>query len=89
MVKTFLKAAFFSMCLGMAPLGMAQEVPDVNITTADLETLTQLPGIGNAKAQAIVEDRKTNGPFGSADDLARVNGIGDATVESLRERIEF
>jgi competence protein ComEA len=53
-------------------------------TAAELETL---PGIGPAKARAIVEDRARNGPFIRVEDLARVPGIGPATVRRLRERV--
>jgi len=48
----------------------------------------ELPGIGPAKARAIVEDRERNGPFRSIDDLARVKGIGPKLLERLREAIE-
>lgn len=88
-MKSFIKVALFSVSLGMASLVVAQEGISVNINTANAETLAQLPGIGATKAQAIVDDRNANGPFESAEDLDRVSGIGKATVEGLRERIEL
>lgn len=61
----------------------------VNINTADATTLAaNLNGVGAAKAQAIVEHRQANGPFKSADQLASVKGIGLATVEKNRDRIQ-
>lgn len=48
----------------------------------------ELPGIGPAKARAIVEDRERNGPFRDIDDLMRVKGIGPKLLERLREAIE-
>lgn len=63
----------------------AEELPDlVDINTADEEALEQLPGIGPALAERIVQDRAANGPFASVDDLTRVPGIGEKTLESLR-----
>ena len=60
----------------------------VNINTADAATLDRvLVGIGPSKAEAIVQYRKANGPFRSADQLASVKGIGLATIEKNRERI--
>ena len=59
----------------------------VNINTATAEQLEVLPGIGPSKAEAIVKDRETNGPFSSVADLARVSGIGDKTVENLGTQI--
>jgi competence protein ComEA len=53
-------------------------------TAADLE---QLPGIGPAKALAIVEDRRRNGRYGTIEDLSRVRGIGAATIERLRSLV--
>ncbi len=61
----------------------------VNINTADAASLAaNLTGVGPAKAQAIVEHRQANGPFKSADQLAAVKGIGLATVEKNRDRIQ-
>lgn len=58
----------------------------VNINTADAATLQTLPGIGATKAEAIVADRTANGPFASCADLARVTGIGPATVANVGSR---
>ncbi|MBV2235701.1 MAG: ComEA family DNA-binding protein [Sterolibacterium sp.] len=59
----------------------------VNINTATLEELEQLPGIGPAKAQAIIDDRTQNGKFKSAEDLKRVKGIGDSTFDKLKSEV--
>ncbi|WP_227368045.1 ComEA family DNA-binding protein [Halomonas sp. M20] len=88
-MKTLLKAVLLSLSLGVASLALAQEAQNININSADAEVLVQLPGIGKAKAQAIIEDREASGPFTSAEDLSRVNGIGDATVESLRDQVTY
>lgn len=67
--------------------GAAQAGP-VNINTADAATLAaELVGVGPALAQAIVEDRTKHGRFGSADELARVSGIGMSIVNNNREFI--
>lgn len=71
----------------LAPLSWAGPV-DVN--TADAKTLAkELDGIGMSKAQAIVDYRKANGPFKSADDLARVKGVGKKTVDRNRPNLKF
>jgi competence protein ComEA len=59
----------------------------VNINSADVEELTDLPGIGPAYAQRIVDYRKEYGPFKTIEDLLNVRGIGDRTFEKIRDRI--
>ncbi|MDO3385022.1 helix-hairpin-helix domain-containing protein [Gilvimarinus sp. SDUM040013] len=62
-------------------------IETVNINTADVASLTQLDGIGESKAQAIIAWRDENGSFETVDQLLAVNGIGDATLEAIRTQI--
>lgn len=59
----------------------------VNINQATKEELETLPGIGPAKAQAILDFREENGHFKEVEDLLQVNGIGEKTLENLQEHI--
>ncbi len=61
----------------------------IDINTADATTLQGLPGIGTIKAAAIIAHREANGPFASVDDLKNVKGIGEKTLERLKEQIAF
>ncbi len=59
----------------------------ININTADEDTLTSLPGIGQSKARSIVEYREGNGKFLSIEDIKNVSGIGDRLFEQIKELI--
>ena len=59
----------------------------VNVNRATEEELQTLTGIGPAKAAAIIRDREENGPFKSVDDLTRVSGIGEKTLDKLRDDV--
>jgi competence protein ComEA len=66
------------------------EVGKVNLNTADAATLArELLGIGEVKAQAIVEYRTSNGAFASVDDLLEVKGIGAAILEKNRDKLSI
>ena len=56
----------------------------VNVNTASQEELAMLPGIGEARARAVIDARKERGGFKSVEDLLDVKGIGDASLEQLR-----
>ena len=59
----------------------------INVNKADIEMLCNLPGVGEALAQRIIEYREQNGFFKSAEDLKNVSGIGDKKFESLKEYV--
>lgn len=56
----------------------------VNINTANATQLAQLPGVGPAIAQKIIDYRTANGPFTSVDDLSKVPGIGAAKLAQIK-----
>jgi len=59
----------------------------VSLSTATVEQLDALPGVGPVTAQKIVDYRTENGPFASVDDLDAVPGIGPARIENLRDLV--
>lgn len=59
----------------------------VDLNSADVELLKNLPGIGDVRARAIVSHRETNGDFASVDALLEVNGIGIGIVDSIRDLV--
>lgn len=60
----------------------------INVNTATVEELQELPGVGEATASAIVEDRQSNGPFASPEDLMRISGIGEKKLQKMRGMID-
>ena len=68
-----------------APMGLVW-AGQVNINSADASTLAaELKGIGDVKAQAIVDYRKKNGPFTNISDLEKVKGISAKTIEKNQQ----
>ena len=61
----------------------------IDVNTAPAADLARLPGIGAAKAEAIVDYREENGFFRSPQDLLPVPGIGEGILEKIQPYIEF
>ena len=59
----------------------------ININTASIELLQELPGIGEATATEIINYREEKGPFERKRDLMKVKGIGEKTYEELKSMI--
>lgn len=76
-----------------AATAAAETVPEetvsfpVNINTADADTLTALPGIGQVLAERIVAYRQQNGPFRAIEEITKVEGIGEKKAEAILELI--
>jgi len=77
------------LCIGL-PHSLAKKKPPakpININTANSEELQQVPGIGPATAQKILQMRKTYGPFKSVDDLLAIRGLGEKRLDKMRKYI--
>lgn len=76
-----------------AATAAAETVPEktvsfpVNINTADVDTLTALPGIGRVLAERIVAYRRQNGPFRAVEEIMKVEGIGEKKAEAILDLI--
>ena len=55
----------------------------ININTADADELDELPQVGPATAESILEYRRANGQFRSVQELEEIPGIGPETIEEI------
>ena len=70
-----------------SPQGTGSQRGKVNINSATVQQLTVLPGIGEVKAERIVEVREELGRYTSVDELLNVEGIGNALLEDIKPYI--
>lgn len=89
-IKTILEISLLSTVLGITGTGWSlaadtSQEQSVNLNSAEQERLESLTGIGPVKAQAILEYREEHGNFESFKDVDEVTGIGEKTLEHLRE----
>lgn len=84
---TFTTLALAALAFCVSGFAFAQKKPPaepVNLNTATIAQLEQVPGIGPSRARAIVNLREKSGPFERVDDLLAIRGINKATLEKLR-----
>ena len=80
-----MKKLLLAFAMWFALSGVALAV--VNINTATKEELTTLKGVGDKRAQEIIDYRKKNGNFKSVDDLEKVPGIGPGLMKQIRSDV--
>lgn len=90
-LKRFVAAAVaaviaLAMSTGVVSAAQKREAPaaKVNINTATVEQLSELPGVGEKLAARIVEHRQKQGPFKSTQELMNVKGIGEKNLQKLQ-----
>jgi competence protein ComEA len=69
------------------PPGASTPAGPLDLNTATADELDELPGVGPATAQAILDHRERNGPFRAVEELLEVRGIGEAKLEALRDLV--
>jgi competence protein ComEA len=81
-----MKKLLLALVLWFAVAGVAAAA-SVNVNTATKEELTSIKGIGDKRAQEIIDYRKKNGDFKSVDDLEKVPGIGPGIMKQIRSQV--
>jgi competence protein ComEA len=86
-VRLILSSLFLSIVFSTVVLSATKKPPlkPVNINTATSEELQQVPGIGPATAEKILQMRKSYGLFKSVDDLLAIKGIGKKRLDKMRK----
>lgn len=73
----------------VAGTGEVTGVKKINLNSATQEEMEELNGIGPSKAQAIIQYREENGLFQTVEDLLNVSGIGEKTLENMKDSIQI
>jgi len=81
--------ALFALVLSQIAVAAQKKPPanPIDLNTATIEQLEQLPGIGPSTAKAIIQFREKSGPFKRVEDLLAIHGISKARLEKLRPYI--
>ena len=69
------------------PTGTQNKAEKININTADIILLQDIPRVGAVTAQSIIDHRNANGPFYEIADIKNVSGIGEAKFEKMKDLI--
>lgn len=84
-IRAFARAAIGE----QVPRAVELRAHRVDVNRASVGELTVLPGVGRARAEALVVDRIRNGPFHGLAELERVDGFGPRITNSLRDMVVF
>jgi competence ComEA-like helix-hairpin-helix protein len=86
-IRYFFFFLFLSLIVSASATAGKKKPPaqPININTANSEQLQQVPGIGPATADKILQMRKSYGPFKSVDDLLAIRGLGAKRLEKMRK----
>jgi competence protein ComEA len=71
----------------VSPQVAAADDAPVDINRADAQQLASLPGVGESIAKRIIEFREEHGPFRRVEDLMKVKGIGEKSLEKIRPHV--
>ena len=89
-MKNAIKTLALSMALAFSGAAFSYDAQEVNINSADAQSIAQsLNGIGLKKAQAIVAWRTEHGNFTEISSIEQIKGIGQKTVEKNKEYIKY
>ena len=86
-VRLFFSFLFLNLifCAAILPAKKKPPARPVNLNTATSQELQQVPGIGPATADKILQMRKSYGAFKSVDDLLAIRGLGPKRLEKMRK----
>ena len=87
-LHALISLTFLVLCFASTLASAATKKPPlkpINLNTANSEELQQVPGIGPATADKILQMRKSYGAFKSVDDLLAIKGIGKKRLEKMRK----
>ena len=73
----------------ISPLSAAEENDPIDLNRATARELVQLPGVGEVIAKRIIDFREEHGPFKRVEDLTKVKGIGEKSLEKIRPYIRI
>ncbi len=85
-ISIFLSVMFLFSLLVSANSSYAVATATININTATVEKLQELPGVGPVTAQRIVDYREKS-PFSSPEELMEIKGIGQKTFAKLKDMV--
>jgi competence protein ComEA len=72
-----------------APVSSNAEDGKININSAGLSELDKIPGVGPVTAQKIIDYREKYGAFNSIEDLKKIGGMGDKTIDKFRDKVDI